>query len=84
MAGDTKKIKLLRSIVLAGEDAEEGEVHEVQRGLANRLIGEGSAVLHLEEGDEPETGPTIVDRMERPENREPAPRRISGPRPKEK
>lgn len=81
---ETKKIRLLRSIILGGEHAEEGEIHEVGRALAHQLIGEGSAVHHLEEGEEPETGPTTVDRMERPGNREPAPRKISGPKAKEK
>jgi len=80
MAGETKRIKLLRSIVLGGGvEGEEGEVHEVSRALAHQLIGEGSAEHHLEEGEEPETGPTTVDRMERPGNADPKSRRISGP-----
>jgi hypothetical protein len=81
---DTKKIRITRDILLGGEHAEEGSIHEVERPLAQRLIGEGSAVHHLEEGDEPETGPTTVDRMERPGNREPTSKRLSGPAPKVK
>jgi hypothetical protein len=73
---ETKKIRLVRDIILAGEHAEEGSVHEVSRGLAHNLIGEGSAVLHLEEGEEAEAGPTSVNRMESPGNRDPKPRQI--------
>ena len=76
---ETKKIRLTRSIILAGEHAEEGSIHEVGKPLANRIIGEGSAVHHLEEGEEPETGPTSVNRMEHPGHGDPEPRRISGP-----
>ncbi len=81
---ETKKIRLTRSIILAGQHAEEGSVHEVGSSLAHRLIGEGSAEHHLEEGDEPETGPTTVNRMEHPGHGDPPPRRIFGPKPKGK
>jgi hypothetical protein len=78
----TRRVRLLRSILLGSEHAEEDSVHEVSRALAHRLIGEGSAVA---EG-EPEPGDpgnaTTVNRMEHPTNRDPAPRRISGPAPK--
>ena len=84
MTGNTKRIRLTRSIVIAGEHAEEGEVHEVSRHLAQILVGEGSAVHHVEEGEEPETGPTTVNRMEHPTNADPPPRRISPPAPKVK
>jgi hypothetical protein len=79
MAEDTKKIRLTRSIVLAGEIEEEGSVHEVPRPLAHRLIGEGSAEHHLEEGEEPEKAPTSVNRMEHAGERDPKTKRISGP-----
>jgi hypothetical protein len=76
---NVKRLMLTRSIVLAGEHAEEGSVHDVPRALAHRLIGEGSAVHHLEEGEEPEPAPTTVNRMEQPGNADPPPQRVSGP-----
>jgi len=84
MAGETKKIQLVRDIILAGEHAEEGSVHEVGRALAHRLIGEGSAVHHLEEGEEPEAGPTSVNRMETASHADPKPRQIKPAHPKVK
>jgi hypothetical protein len=75
---NTKRIRLTRAIILGGEHHESDSVHEVSRSLAHRLIGEGSAVQHLEEGEEPETGPTTVNRMENPGNADPLPRRIGG------
>ena len=38
-----KRVKLVRSIVLSGEHAEAGSVHDVPNALAQRLVGEGSA-----------------------------------------
>jgi hypothetical protein len=75
----TRRIRLLRSILLGQEHAEEDSVHEVSRALAHRLIGEGSAVA--EDGGEPGDpgSATTVNRMEHATNREPEPRRISGP-----
>jgi hypothetical protein len=75
----TRRIRLLRSILLGAEHAEEGSVHEVSRALAHRLIGEESAVA--EDGGEPgdPNRATTVNRMEHATNREPEPRRISGP-----
>lgn len=81
---DTKKIRLTRDVILGGEHADEGSVHEVGRALAHRLIGEGSAVHHLEEGEEPETRPTSVNRMESPGNADPKPRQIKPAKPKVK
>lgn len=80
----TRKLKLTRSIVLGGEHAEAGEVHEVGHALAQRLIGEGSAVQHLEEGEEPETGPTTVNRMAAPVNADPPTRKLAEAPPKVK
>ena len=74
---NTKRIRITRDILLGGEHAEAGSIHEVEKPLAQRLIGEGSAVHHAEEGEEPETGPTTVDRMEHPGNREPVAKRVS-------
>ena len=62
MAGITKRIKLTRSILLAGRDAEEGEVHEVDFELANWLISMRSAVPYPDEGEEPEAKSTAVNR----------------------
>ena len=73
---DTKRIRLTRAIILGGGHQEADSVHELGRALAHRLIGEGSAVQHLEEGDEPEAAPTTVNRMEHPGNADPPPRRV--------
>jgi hypothetical protein len=74
-----KRLRLTRSIILAGEHAEEGSIHDVPHALAHRLVGEGSAEHHLEEGEEQEAGPTSVNRIVQPTNREPESRRVSGP-----
>jgi hypothetical protein len=78
----TKKIRLTRHIILDGEHAEEGSVFNVARPLAQRLIGEGSAVEHLEEGESPEPPAGTVNRMEHPSNADPRPERVSSPAPK--
>ena len=57
----TTKVKLTRSIILNGEVEDEGTEHELETGLAHRLIGEGSAALA--EGEE-ENRPTSVNRMQ--------------------
>jgi hypothetical protein len=80
----TRKLKLTRSIVLGGEHAEAGSIVDVSRVLAQRLIGEGSAEAHYEEGDEPETGPSVVNRMEHPTNADPPPKILRTPPPKVK
>ena len=80
----TKRIELTRSIILNREHAEAGSVHEVPRALAHRLIGEGSAVHHLEDGEEPETAPTSVNRMEQPESRDPQTKQVAPAPPKVK
>ena len=79
-----KRLRLTRSIILAGQHAEEGSVHDVPHALAHRLIGEGSAEHHLEDGEEPEAGATTVNRMEHPGHGDPPPQRVSGPQPKVK
>ena len=80
----TRRIRLLRSIVLGAEHAEADTVHEVSRALAHRLVGESSAVYD-DAGEPGDPGnATTVNRMEQPVNREPEPRRISGPAPKVK
>jgi len=43
MAGKPKKVKLLRSIILNGEHAEKGEVHELPANQAAHLVGDRSA-----------------------------------------
>lgn len=73
---NVKRIRLTRSIVLGGEHADEGSVHDVARPLAHRLIGEGSAVHHLEEGEEPEKAPTSVNRMDTPTHRDPPSKQV--------
>lgn len=80
----TKRIELTRSIILNREHAEGGSIHDVPRPLANRLIGEGSAVHHIEEGEEPEAAPTAVNRMEHPGNADPETKRVRPAPPKVK
>jgi hypothetical protein len=79
----TVRVRLLRSIILNREHAEEGSVHEVPRSLAQDLIGVGSAERHLEEGEEPEVA-TAVNRIEHATHGDPVTKRISGPAPKAK
>lgn len=69
-----KRLRLTRAIVLSGEHAEEGSVHDVPNALAARLVGEGSA-----EHVDPQYAATSVNRMESPSNRDPETRRVSGP-----
>jgi hypothetical protein len=79
----TRRIRLTRSIILGGQHAEEGSVHDVAPALAHRLIGEGSAVEHLEEGEAPEKSPTTVTtHMEEATSREPQPRQVAPAPPK--
>ena len=79
-----KRIRLTRSVIMAGEHAEVGEIHDAPRALAQRLIGEGSAVQHLEEGESAEPPATAVNRMEHATNRDPQSVRVSGQPPKVK
>lgn len=76
-----KRIRLVRSIVLGGEHAETDSIHDVGRALAHRLIGEGSAIQHVEQGESPDAPAVTVNRMENPINGDPKPVRISGPKP---
>jgi len=84
MASTTKKIRITRAIILAGEHAEEGSIHEVSRALAQSLIGSDCAVEHCEEGEEPEASPTSVNRMEAPVERDPHTKQIAPAPPKVK
>lgn len=52
MAKATRKIKLKRSIILAGEHAERGSVHEMPANEAAALVGDGSAQFHEESADD--------------------------------
>jgi hypothetical protein len=49
-----RRVKLVRSIVLSGEHAEAGSVHDVPVALAQRLVGEGSAE-HVQSQDAPKS-----------------------------
>jgi len=79
-----KRIRLTRAIVLSGEHEDIDSVHDVSLPLAQRLVGEGSAVPHVEEGQSPDAQAVTVNRMEDPSNREPRSIRISRPAPKVK
>lgn len=81
---NARKIRLTRHIILEGQHAEKDSVFSVARPLAARLIGEGSAVEHLDEGESPEPSAGVVNRMEHPSNADPKPEKISGPAPKVK
>jgi hypothetical protein len=84
MEENTKRVRLTRAIILGGEHREEGSIHEVTRALAHRLIGEGSAVHHLEEGEEPEAPAVTVNRMEHATERDPHTKQVSPAPPKVK
>jgi hypothetical protein len=45
------KIKITRPIIVAGEDANEGDLFELPRGKAVELIGAGCAEEYLEPGE---------------------------------
>jgi hypothetical protein len=81
---DTLRVKLVRSIILDGEHAEEGTVHEVPRPMAHRLVGEGSAVHH-ENPDFPptpeQTAVTTTNRMLPADTRDPATGTVTRTRP---
>jgi hypothetical protein len=76
----TRRIQLVRSIILNGEHADEGEVHEVHRALAHHLIGEGSAVPDGDDESDPGKA-TAVNRMQEARNRDPRTDRASGAKP---
>jgi len=87
MAGEKKNVKrvrLTRSLLLNGEHAEAGSIHEVSRAVAQLLIGAGSAEAHLEEGEEPEAAPTTVNRMEHVSERDPRTKQVAPAPPKVK
>lgn len=80
----TRRVELTRSIILNRTHAEAGSIHEVSRALAQRLIGEGSAIEHLQEGEQPEAAPTAVNRMEQPTSRDPESKQVAPAPPKVK
>ena len=55
---NTTNVVLTRSIILNGEVEDEGSEHELEYGLANRLIGEGSA--RLADGEEDKRPTTVT------------------------
>jgi hypothetical protein len=76
-----KKLKLTRSLILNRDHAEAGSIHHVPNALAQRLIGEGSAV---QDGEEQDDAPTTVNRMESPSNRDPETKQLAPAPPKVK
>lgn len=62
MAGTGKRMRLIRSILLAGHHAQEGEIHVVSRELARRLIACRSAVPCGRQGKEQQALP-LFDRI---------------------
>jgi hypothetical protein len=79
-----RRVRLTRSVVMNGDHAEAGEVHDVAKPLAARLIGEGSAEPHVAPGEKPGSDPTSVNRMESPTDRDPQSRRVAPAPPKVK
>lgn len=73
----TKRLRLLRSILLNKEHAERGSEHEVPNALAQRLVGEGSAE-HMDAQD----APTTVNRMQPTTSRDPESKPIAPAKPK--
>jgi hypothetical protein len=80
----TRRLRLTRSIMLSGEHADAGSIHDVPRTLAAHLIGEGSAVEHVEEGQKPEAASTSFNRMETPVERDPHTKQVAPAPPKVK
>lgn len=79
-----RRLRLTRSILLNGDHAEEGSIHDVPRALAQILIGEGSAESFLAEGEAPEPAPTTVNRMEHVSERDPRTAQVAPAPPKVK
>lgn len=78
MAKQTAKVRLTRSIVVDGEHAEKGSVHDLPAHIAQARVGEGSAEF-VEEADRP----TTVNRIASPSNADPDTSKASeGPAPK--
>jgi hypothetical protein len=77
-----RRLRITRSIFLNREHAEAGSIHDVPNALAQRLIGEGSAEPHFEEGEEMDSAPTTVNRMAVPENRDPQTKQVAPAPPK--
>jgi hypothetical protein len=76
MAGTGKRIRVIRSILLAGHHAQEGDILVVSRELAKRLIAYGSAVPCGRQGKEQQPLP-LFDRIAHPTYADP---RASPPR----
>ena len=69
------RIKITRPIIVAGEDANEGDLFELPRPKALELIGSGCAEEYLEPGEKsakPDSLTTVLS----PEHGDPQPRRI--------
>jgi hypothetical protein len=78
----TKRIRVIHAILIEGEHAEAGSIHDVPGHMAAHLVGSGCAEFHAEDGENPPAPATTV-RMETPDNRDPKPARVA-PKPKAK
>jgi hypothetical protein len=80
--GETRKIRVTRSILLKGEHTERGTVLEVSVPLANSLVGDGSAEYHEDSADEVAAENAAGVKVHEPhaQNADPIVRKVSDPR----
>lgn len=86
MANPTRKIRLTRSIIVAGKHADKGEVHECPAPLAHMLVGEGSAEFVGADAEQVSSDNKLGVAVHSPKNDDPQPRKVSdaAPQPKAK
>ena len=85
MPAAMQRIKITKSIVVAGEFAEVGDIFEVPRPLAQMLIGSMCAEEYLEPGEK-SSAPEVLTTVSTVQTGDPVPKRIGNvskvPKPK--
>lgn len=77
-----RKIRLKRSIIMAGKHAEKGEVYECPAPLAHELVGAGSAEYHEDHAAEVAAENKLGVTVAQPQHNDPEPRKVSDAPPK--
>jgi hypothetical protein len=78
----SRKVRLLRSVLIAGRICKEGEVHECPAPMAYELVGSGSAEYHEDHVDEVDAENKLGVQVHQPHHDDPEPRKISDPPPR--
>ena len=85
MAGNAvRKVRLKRSILMAGKHAEKGQVYECPAPLAQELVGAGSAEYHEDHTAEVTKENQMGVTVHAPRHDDPAPRKVTDAPPKPK